>query len=118
MVSKTSTAGIKVARMTDRQHASRLSSIFINAFSHDELLRLEYPDESSMNDMKTKTKSEIETIVQNTEPDGESVWTAQTESGEIVGYAQCKHTVRILYQDTEQHECSESLLSPYGKLTS
>ncbi|KAE8310619.1 hypothetical protein BDV41DRAFT_579314 [Aspergillus transmontanensis] len=120
MISKSLTAGIEVSRMTDLQHASQLSSILIDAFSHDELFKIECPDESSINDMKTQTKSTIESIVQNTGSGGASVWTAQTESGQIVGYAQWKHAVCLLDQDTEQHECSGSLLSApelYGNLS-
>ncbi|KAE8332930.1 hypothetical protein BDV39DRAFT_188976 [Aspergillus sergii] len=120
MISKSLTAGIEVSRMTDPQHASQLSSILIKAFSHDELFKIECPDESSINDMKTQTESTIEAIVQNTGPGGASVWTAQTESGQIVGYAQWKHAVCLLDQDTEQHECSGSLLSApelYGNLS-
>ncbi|BAE63983.1 unnamed protein product [Aspergillus oryzae RIB40] len=120
MISKSLTAGIEVSRMTDPQHASQLSSILINAFSHDEIFKIECPDESSINDMKTETESTIEAIVQNTGPGGASVWTAQTESGQIVGYAQWKHAVCLPDQDTEQYECSGSLLSApelYGNLS-
>lgn len=120
MISKSLTAGIEVSRMTDPQHASQLSSILINAFSHDEIFKIECPDESSINDMKTETESTIEAIVQNTGAGGASVWTAQTESGQIVGYAQWKHAVCLPDQDTEQYECSGSLLSApelYGNLS-
>ncbi|KAB8212091.1 hypothetical protein BDV34DRAFT_219305 [Aspergillus parasiticus] len=84
---------------------------FIDAFSYDELFKVECPDKSSINDMKTRTESTIEAIVQNTGPGGASVWTAQTETGQIVGYAQWKHAVCLSDQDTEQHKCSGSLLS-------